>query len=258
VYRVASSDGVEIVYDVGGAGLPALVFVHGWAGRRQHWDPQLPYFAPDHLVVRIDLAGHGESGRDRQRWTMASFADDVVAVVDALSLPRMVLIGHSLGGSIVVAAARLLGPRVAGVVGIDTWSGLGTFRDPDADYAIPLPEMRADFRVGSAQFARLMCGPTAAPDLVARITDEVTSMPADIAITVLAGVGEGFALEDELGALDVPLAAISSETFRPKDNAAFAAIGIRHVVIAGTGHYLMLERPEEFNAELANAVSLSG
>ena len=68
---VISADGAEIAYDVCGEGTPALVFVHGWSGNRSHWDPQLGAFAPRHTVVRVDLAGHGESSATRTRWTVA-------------------------------------------------------------------------------------------------------------------------------------------------------------------------------------------
>jgi pimeloyl-ACP methyl ester carboxylesterase len=243
---------------VAGSGQPSLVFVHGWAGRRQHWDNQLERFAADYLIGRVDLAGHGDSGRDRQRWTITSFADDVVAVIDSMELEEVVLIGHSLGGSVVVAAAQHLGRRVAGVIGVDTWSALGPAnRNEDIESSILLPEMRSDFVAGSASFVRLMCGPAAPSDLISRITEEVAAMPADIAIGILEGAGEGYAgsLERDLRALDGPISAISSETFRPKDGATFASIGIHNVAIAGSGHYVMLERPEQFNTELAAAIS---
>jgi pimeloyl-ACP methyl ester carboxylesterase len=257
-HRVRSPDGVEIAFDVAGSGQPSLVFVHGWAGRRQHWDNQLERFAADHVVVRVDLGGHGDSGRDRQRWTISSFADDVIAVVDSVNLEEVILIGHSLGGSVVVAAAQHLGRRVAGVIGIDTWSALGPKnRNEDVESSILLPDMRSDFVTGSARFVRLMCGPAAPSELVSRITEEVAAMPADIAIGILEEAGAGYAgeLERGLRALHVPISAISSETFRPKDVATFASFGIHHVAIRGSGHYVMLERPEEFNTELAAAIS---
>ena len=51
--RTPSPDGVEIAYDVAGSGDPALVFVHGWAGNRHHWDGQLDRFAG--ITVSSDL-----------------------------------------------------------------------------------------------------------------------------------------------------------------------------------------------------------
>jgi pimeloyl-ACP methyl ester carboxylesterase len=256
VERISAPDGVEIVFDVAGSGEPALVFVHGWAGNRHHWDEQLDAFAADHQVVRIDLANHGDSGTQRRDWTMDSFGADVVAVVDALALDRVVLVGHSLGGSIAVAAALTLGDRVVTIVGVDTWSGLGPPPPPnDPAYKIPLAEMRDDFRAGALEFVHLMCGPNADAELVRRITDEVLSMPPDVALAILGGMGGGFDLAGAVRSLDVPLSAISSEYFRPKDDAAFASFGVANVVLPGTGHYVMLEQPREFDAQLAAAIA---
>jgi pimeloyl-ACP methyl ester carboxylesterase len=258
--RVLSSDGVEIAFDVAGGGRTSLLFVHGWAGRRQHWDLQREPFAERHLVVRVDLAGHGESGRGRAEWTIAAFAQDVLAVVETLDLDRVILIGHSLGGSVVVEAARLMSTRVAGLIGVDTWSALASpGRNVDLESAIPLPEMRVDFISGSARFVELMCGPTAPAQLVAQLTDEVAQMPPAIALGIFksASAGYGNDLAEGLRALDVAVSAISSETFMPKDSVAFATYGIRNSVVKGSGHYLMLERPDDFNAELAVAISRS-
>lgn len=259
-HTVAASDGVTIAYDVCGAGAPALVFVHGWSGRRGHWDEQLDYFAANHTVVRVDLAGHGTSGVDRQRWTEAAFAADVVAVCDALALDKLILVGHSLGGSIIVLAAQQMIDRVIGLIGVDTWSEVGVRDTAEAiEASILLPEMRADYETGSRRFAQLMSGPTADPTIAARIADDVAGMSPHIAISILdEAIREGpEGIEQGLLALDVPLSAISSTTFRPKDAELLATFGIHNVVLPGTGHYLMLEQPATFNRALATAVARS-
>src|SRR5512144_68056 len=109
---VASADGVAIHYHAEGRGSPALVFVHCWACDRHLWDAEVPVFAASHRVVTLDLAGHGESGRGRKDWTIAAYAEDVRAVVEALHLDRVVLIGHSMGGPVIVEAARKMPARV--------------------------------------------------------------------------------------------------------------------------------------------------
>ena len=60
----------------------------------------------------------GESGGGRQRWTMAAFGDDVAAVVRHPGLGEVVLIGHSMGGDVVVETALRLGGQVLGVGGL--------------------------------------------------------------------------------------------------------------------------------------------
>ena len=121
---VLSKDGVEIVYDAVGNGEPTLVFVHGWSCDKSYWNDQVKTFSPKYKVVTIDLAGHGESGSERKNYTMELFGEDVAAVVNKLELDKVILIGHSMGGYVIIEAARQLKEKVIGLVGADTYQGL--------------------------------------------------------------------------------------------------------------------------------------
>ncbi len=125
----SSRDGVEIAYATygadDGAGGPAVVLVHGWAGNRTYWADQIDYLAERYQVIAIDLGGHGESRLGRVDWNLAAFGDDVVAVVDEIGASRVALVGHSMGGDAVVHAARQLGDRVVGLVWVDVFRSLG-------------------------------------------------------------------------------------------------------------------------------------
>jgi pimeloyl-ACP methyl ester carboxylesterase len=114
-----SFDGVNITYDTKGEGKPALVFVHGWANNRSIWNDQVTHFSDRYRVVTIDLAGFGESASNRQEWTMSSFGEDIKAVVQKLDLDQVVLVGFSMGGSVVIEAASLLSESNVGVVLVD-------------------------------------------------------------------------------------------------------------------------------------------
>lgn len=114
-----SSDGVSIAYEVQGEGEPALVFIHGWAGYRQEWAPQMAHFSSSHKVVAIDLAGHGESGDNRAAWTMKAFGEDVAAVARQLELTNAVLIGHSMGTPVILEAALQMPNEVVALVPVD-------------------------------------------------------------------------------------------------------------------------------------------
>ena len=102
------------------AGDLTLLFVHGWSCDRSYWREQVPLFSNGFHVVLVDLAGHGESGLGRECYTMRAFAEDLVAVVDAIDAQQVILIGHSMGGGVIAEAARLLPNRVIGLIGIDT------------------------------------------------------------------------------------------------------------------------------------------
>ena len=71
---VPSDDGVSIRYDVHGEGQTTLIFVHGWCCDRDIWHRQADHLAARYRVVCLDLAGHGESGQDRKKFTIAAFA----------------------------------------------------------------------------------------------------------------------------------------------------------------------------------------
>ncbi|MGB9436494.1 MAG: alpha/beta hydrolase [Desulfobacterales bacterium] len=117
---VPSKDGTPISYEIYGVGEPSLVFVHGWSCDARYWRAQLPHFSKNHRVVVLDLAGHGHSGSTRSQYTMKSFGEDVQAVAEATDSRRIILIGHSMGGSVIAEAARLMPNRVIGLIGIDT------------------------------------------------------------------------------------------------------------------------------------------
>jgi pimeloyl-ACP methyl ester carboxylesterase len=103
--RVAvSKDGTPISYEVFGSGDPALAFVHGWSCDARYWRSQVPVFSRKHRVMVLDLAGHGHSGTSRTRYTMKAFGEDVQAVIQAAGSRRVILIGHSMGGSVIAAA----------------------------------------------------------------------------------------------------------------------------------------------------------
>lgn len=121
---VSSADGVSIHYDDLGSGSPAIVLIHGWTNSRRIWGRHPETLSRTNRVVNIDLAGHGESGV-RDAWSMASFAEDVAAVVEDLELDQIVLVGFSMGGQVALAASERLPDETIGVVLVDA------LRDPD-------------------------------------------------------------------------------------------------------------------------------
>jgi pimeloyl-ACP methyl ester carboxylesterase len=128
----SSFDGVSIAYSVSGTAETALVFIHGGMSDRSFWDGQHTAFADRFRVIALDLAGHGESGQNRQEWSILQFGRDAIAVMDAENVSRAVLIGNSLGGPAAVEAAVLAPTRVLAVIGVDTLQDLGRTIDADA------------------------------------------------------------------------------------------------------------------------------
>ena len=114
---IETTDSVRLAVDVWGSGRP-VVLVHAWGLNSHLWNAQLPALVEAGLqVVTIDQRGHGRSDRPTTGYELDTLSADVLGVLDALDLRDVVLIGQSMGGTVVAHAAGGLGsPRVAKVV----------------------------------------------------------------------------------------------------------------------------------------------
>jgi pimeloyl-ACP methyl ester carboxylesterase len=113
-------DGVTVSYRAWGkTDDPVAVLVHGGAAHAGWWDHVGPHLSATHRVVAIDLTGHGDSDH-REVYTLEGWADEVIAVARTQSTAPPVLLGHSMGGFVVLAAARRFGADVRGVCAIDS------------------------------------------------------------------------------------------------------------------------------------------
>jgi len=250
---VASPDGVAIAYSMTGAGDVTVVFVHGWSCDRSYWDEQIAAVSARYRVVRIDLAGHGESGLGRQQYTMRAFGKDVAAVIDALDLKPVVLVGHSMGGTVAVEAARIVPDRIIGLIGIDTLRR-PTFGLNDEQIQGFLAPFHADFAQQTDTFVRNMFPADADSALVARIAGDMAAAPPAVAISAMAEL-LGNDLSPALAELDVPIRCLDADRW-PADLAAWAEYtgGYEIEVMPEVGHFLMLEQPAEFNRRLLTII----
>jgi len=103
---IKTKDGTEIYYKDWGQG-PVVTFSHGWPLNADAWDGQMLFLAQHGFrVVAHDRRGHGRSSQASDRNDMDGYADDLAAVIDALNLKDVTLVGHSTGGGEV---ARYIG-----------------------------------------------------------------------------------------------------------------------------------------------------
>ena len=118
--EVSSIDGINIYYEEIGEGDISLVFIHGWGARtgRKVWRYQLS-LAEKYKIILIDLAGHGRSGKNREKYTMELYGHDVKSVIEELDLKELILIGWSMGGAVILEATKLITDRVIGLIPID-------------------------------------------------------------------------------------------------------------------------------------------
>ncbi len=251
-----TADGNAIHYQVQGQGKPALIFIHGWCCDLSYWDAQLPYLAQKYKVVAIDLTGHGGSGLDRKEWTMGAFGEDVVAVVNKLDLDQVVLIGHSMGGFVILEAARRIPERVIGLVGVDTLQNFeGKVTQEQIDEM--LTPLRSNFVEATRNFVRTMFTPNSDPALVEKIVADMSSAPQEVGLGALEGYVDFQNNEIILVLQEVqaPITCINSDQYPTNVEAnQHYAPSYKAVIMSGVGHFNMIEDPETFNRLLEETV----
>lgn len=251
-----SHDGNQIHYRLSGDGGTALVFVHGWSCDRSYWDEQVAAFAQDFTVVTIDLAGHGESGDQRDDWSIPAFGGDVAAVVNGLPHDRVILVGHSMGGPVVVDGARQIGERVKLIVGVDTLHQVTSGRSVAQSQA-RWAGFAENFPVAVQGFVRSQFFLASSdPALIDRVANDMAAAPPEVAIAAGVGLSVYNAKAGLTATSGIPLTLINA-TAQPTDRAAHDALRSHFDLhlMSTAGHFLMMEQPRTFNALLRDVVA---
>ncbi len=246
-------DGVKIVYSAAGKGEPALVFIHGGLANRKFYDGQLRAFADRYRVIAVDLPGHGDSGVNRKTWGLPEFGADVAAVCEAEKLNRVILIGNSLGGPVAIEAALLLPGKALGVIGVDTFQSLDYSMTPEQARQRALA-FRDDYAGATKEMVKSLFHKDADPELVADAERRMAKTSPEAAYQMFLSLG-GYNPADSARKLTVPLRAVNGDLY-PTDFRAVRKVkpDFDAVIMLQTGHYPMLERPEEFNRNLVEFI----
>lgn len=250
--RFARLDGSRVAYKSLGRGREALVFIHGWSCDLDFWRYQAPAFAPRRRVIALDLPGHGGSDKPRVRYSMDLFARAVDAVMRDARVEKAVLVGHSMGTPVARQFYRLYPGKTLALVAVD-----GSLRpfitDPAAVERFLGPLRGAGYREAFARAVDGMIGPATAADAREQIRRTMLSTPQH----VIVGAGEAMFdpaiwTEDPIG---VPvLCVLARSPFHSEDYEAFVrrlAPRLEYRVLDDAGHFLMMDKPAEFNSILA-------
>ena len=248
---VTEPDGVHIEYRTYGNGNPAIILIHGWATDANYWNAQFNPLKARYTVVAVDLAGHGASSKNRTDWSMGNYGEDVAAVVRRLPNPQIILVGHSMGGTVALEAARRIGDRVIGIIVVDALKSVGLPPLPAAEIDKRVAPFRADFIGSVRKYAtEELFEKGADPVFVQKVAYDMSLEPPEVAIPSLqALLSMDFA--NLLPGIKVPVLAINSdlgatdEARIRKSLPAFKADVIPH-----TSHFLMMEVPDKFNSIL--------
>ncbi|MBU6497294.1 MAG: alpha/beta hydrolase [Rhodospirillales bacterium] len=257
-----TSNGVS--YHVGGTGDPTLLLVHGFACAGEDWSHQLADLRNEFRCVTLDLPGHGAS-LPPPAVTLAALGSAVNEVRREAGLGRVILVGHSLGAKIIREAYAEQPADVAGLVLID-----GAFYDSDRPTMIARASALIDAD-GFAAYARKhfagMFTVGTAPSMKAHIVDRTMRLEPGFGRTLyLEAVGwDSLRGKATLRAIKVPVlvlqsthlgASLERESLARGMKSDFMKLverlvpGAETQVIAGVGHFSMLEAPHEVSQAL--------
>jgi pimeloyl-ACP methyl ester carboxylesterase len=248
-----SADGVAIRYAAYGDGDTGVVLIHGWSCDRGHWDAQVGALEDDLTVVVVDLAGHGHSGAERDDWSMNAFGEDVRAVVEQLGMNRVVLVGHSMGGPVALEAAGIMPERVVGIVGVDTFHDLDAKPD-EAEWQALMEAWEADFPGSCDLFVRSMFLPTSDPELVEDVIADLCDADPSVAVELMRRFPD-YDQAEAARRLNVPVRSINAALWPTDVEGNREIADYDAVIVEDVGHFLMMERPDEFNAHLEEVVA---
>ena len=125
-HRHVPGQRVHLEYRVLGHGEPAVILIHGWACDANYWHGQFDALKARYTVVAVNLAGHGASGSQPYRLVDRQLRRRCRQPSRGSSpSSRIVLVGHSMGATVALAAARRIGPRVIGIIAVDALRSVG-------------------------------------------------------------------------------------------------------------------------------------
>jgi len=256
-----SSDGLQISYTDQGSGDVALVFVHGWSCDKSYWKNQVPEFSKKYRVVTVDYGGHGKSGTDRDNFTINSFIDDVVAVVDKLDLENVILIGHSMGGAIAILLTLKSLERVKHLLVIepnlrahDTQLSREIVKYIESEFI----QHYREFQSSAIETVKHWFADFHQKNLDQYITDLLKTTPISMyrsAQSLMTTTrDELFLRQFQQLALPKHLL-VGEETLKIRQiPEELATSNIKTIIVPGVGHMMMVENPAIFNHALAVAL----
>ena len=238
-----------------GQSLP-IVLIHGSAGAINWWDDLIPLLKPYHRVIAIDLLGYGGSDKPDSDYSIETQANLVAQALGKLNISRAVLVGHSLGGSVVTSVAEQSPDLVSGLVLIDS--------GPDSSYgglsgaakASRTPILgQALWRLAPDSMIKKNVSQGFAPDydVPDKYVQDVRNMTYSAYRKSSTGVEDytdGKSLPDRLAELGKPLLVIFGEEDQIYDArealSAYAAVpGAKTHLILNSGHSPQIEAPAQ-------------
>jgi pimeloyl-ACP methyl ester carboxylesterase len=232
-----------LAVDDGGRGGMPVVFAHSLAGNSSHWQAQLEHLRPSRRAVALDLRGHGRSESPRNSdYSIAGMDGDVAAVADTLGLDWFVLVGHSMGGAVALTYAGAHPERVASLLLVDP---VGDGKQISSAATKPLfAGLDSNYDATIREYWTGIAGPNSA--VRERLLADLRATPRQTVVPAFRAALQ-FDPDPSLARYRGPKVSIVT----PYNDQPFSlhrlGKGFPHQVVPGTGHWIQLDKPDDFN-----------
>jgi len=254
---MVNANGVRLYYEEAGRGFP-LLFAHGGGGNLLQWSYQVPGFSKNYRVITFDSRGHGRSDAPESGYGLEIFSRDLLGLIDALGLARIVLIGLTMGAMTALQFALDHPDRLQGLVLVGVSDGGRQVMRERFEMSAEIAEMQ-----GMEMLAEGFCSVVFSPWFLEERSDfveafkksMVESSPLGYAQTIRALAGRP-PLKDRLAAIRARTLVVVGEddvTEFPLEDASLFSEGIpnaRLAKIPRAGHLACIEQPGVFNSLL--------
>ncbi len=255
--QVFGDDGSRIDVRVDGSDGDAVVMIHGFPLTRDIWDAQAQVLALTHRVVRPDLRGMGASSVPDGPYLMESLASDVAAALDALAIERAALVGHSLGGYVALAFARMYTERVARLALVCSRIA-GDTQEIAENRRKTADSIESEGAIPQHVTMRLLADETVSqqPEIAQLVTELAGRIEPRGAAAMLRGMALRAGSDDIAPDLEVPVLVVAGarDAVIPIEEARATARAFpngRLVICERSGHLPMLEEPDRVTEALA-------
>jgi sigma-B regulation protein RsbQ len=258
IYDSSKYERVSINYEIHGDQDTTLVFIHDWNLNLTYWNDQVNRFKSKYRILNLDLAGHGNSGKDRAQWTTESFARDITNILEKESINNAVLVGHALGADVALKVHAAMPQRVIGIVAIETFRNVDFYITEDFVDGLSkeLNKFKRNYPEMADEIARKNIR-SRNREVINRIVADYKDADPKIALAIYKTMVPNHEQEkDELKALPFKIQIIVSD-YAPFDEEAlkkYARAGYEINWVHDAGHFPMLEQPGQFEDALEHSI----
>ncbi|MGD0697280.1 MAG: alpha/beta hydrolase [Terriglobia bacterium] len=254
----ARLDGHGIHYQSVGAGNRAIVFLSGWGCGTSLWRRQVPALAPQARLLLLDLPGHGRSDKPDIPYTIAFFARAVDAVLEDARVERAAIAGHSMGAMVAYRFAREHPEKTVAMIWVDGAFGIPVDVEQQiAGFRTRAQDLRSpNYREKLMPFVDELFIPETPDAVRAEVREAILATPQHVLASCIANFAEDPSMFTP-EVLDIPAFAVFCAFWHPE---RFVDIfkkylpRLEYEEMQGSGHYPMLEKPEETNAALLRII----